>query len=250
MSLALDTVPGTTEPDGWTRVHGNLYLTGNTRRGRTGVSADAQPAARLRARDAGLARVAAAVATSGAIELLSAAANACRFPNTSSRLAMSTQSPATRRRNERVLSDAAATANGVTMDLELALFAADHPDYAMARPRTRSSRRHGPRLPSPPSIYGHDTLAWALYRAGDTDAAWEEIQQALRLGTRDALLHYHAGMIADARGDTAAARTHSKRHSPSTRTSRFCTQPKHARRWRQFTNDASRLPRRRIAARG
>ncbi len=100
------------------------------------------------------------------------------------------------------------TANGVNSDLELALFAADHPEYAnglttdevVAQARAARAVR--------PSIYGHDTLAWALYRAGDADAAWEEIQQALRLGTRDALLYYHAGMIANARGNTAAARAH------------------------------------------
>jgi tetratricopeptide (TPR) repeat protein len=56
-------------------------------------------------------------------------------------------------------------------------------------------------------VYGYDAEAWALLangRAADADAA---MQQALALGTRDALLDYHAGMIAAARGDTARART-------------------------------------------
>lgn len=56
-------------------------------------------------------------------------------------------------------------------------------------------------------VYGYDAEAWALLangRAADADAA---MQQALALGTRDALLDYHAGMIAVALGDTARART-------------------------------------------
>ncbi|MEW6145583.1 MAG: tetratricopeptide repeat protein [Thermodesulfobacteriota bacterium] len=44
-------------------------------------------------------------------------------------------------------------------------------------------------------IYACDTLAWAYYKAGDLDKAMEAMNKALRLGTRDALLYYHAGMI-------------------------------------------------------
>jgi len=55
-------------------------------------------------------------------------------------------------------------------------------------------------------IYGYDLLAWARHRQGRDDEAWANIQQALRLGTRDAQLFYHAGMIAHARHDTAATR--------------------------------------------
>lgn len=55
-------------------------------------------------------------------------------------------------------------------------------------------------------IYGYDMLAWARHRQGRDAEAWAAIQQALRLGTRDAQLFYHAGEIARARGDTAAAR--------------------------------------------
>jgi tetratricopeptide (TPR) repeat protein len=56
-------------------------------------------------------------------------------------------------------------------------------------------------------IYGYDAYAWALLangRAVDADAA---MQHALSLGTRDALLWYHAGVIASAVGDTARAKT-------------------------------------------
>jgi tetratricopeptide (TPR) repeat protein len=56
-------------------------------------------------------------------------------------------------------------------------------------------------------IYGYDAYAWALLangRAVDADAA---MQHALSLGTRDALLWYHAGVIASAVGNTARAKT-------------------------------------------
>jgi len=41
-----------------------------------------------------------------------------------------------------------------------------------------------------------DTLAWALYHGKHYDEAWTAAQKALRLGTRDPKLLYHAGMIA------------------------------------------------------
>lgn len=57
-------------------------------------------------------------------------------------------------------------------------------------------------------IYGYDAYAWALLangRAADADAA---MSTALALGTRDALLLYHAGAIKLALGDSAAARSY------------------------------------------
>jgi tetratricopeptide (TPR) repeat protein len=56
-------------------------------------------------------------------------------------------------------------------------------------------------------VYGYDAYAWALLangRSADADAA---MQHALGLGTRDALLWYHAGVIASNVGDTARAKT-------------------------------------------
>jgi tetratricopeptide (TPR) repeat protein len=56
-------------------------------------------------------------------------------------------------------------------------------------------------------VYGYDAYAWALLangRAADADVA---IRQALAFGTKDALLSYHAGMIANAIGDTVRAAT-------------------------------------------
>jgi tetratricopeptide (TPR) repeat protein len=55
-------------------------------------------------------------------------------------------------------------------------------------------------------IYGYDLLAWALHQAGRDVEARESMKRALALGTRDAALLYHAGIIERALGDGAAAR--------------------------------------------
>jgi tetratricopeptide (TPR) repeat protein len=44
-------------------------------------------------------------------------------------------------------------------------------------------------------IYGYDALAWALYKNGRYEDALEAIKKALRLGTKEAIFYYHAGMI-------------------------------------------------------
>lgn len=44
-------------------------------------------------------------------------------------------------------------------------------------------------------IYAYDTLAWVRYKMGDMAGAQEAMHKALRLGTEDATLYYHAGMI-------------------------------------------------------
>jgi tetratricopeptide (TPR) repeat protein len=92
-------------------------------------------------------------------------------------------------------------ANGVDTDLELALFDADHgqdPAGTLVLARAVYARR--------PSVKAADTLAWALFKAGQPAEARRYADQALHLGTQDALMLYHAGMIAQAAGDTAAAR--------------------------------------------
>jgi tetratricopeptide (TPR) repeat protein len=95
-------------------------------------------------------------------------------------------------------------ANGVDTDLELALFTADHgrPDDL---PRAVEQARAA--VAARPSVVAWDVLAWTLYRNGDLDGAAAASRQALRLGTQNALMQFHAGMIAAARGETAAAIT-------------------------------------------
>ncbi|MCM2314011.1 MAG: tetratricopeptide repeat protein [Thermoanaerobaculia bacterium] len=55
-------------------------------------------------------------------------------------------------------------------------------------------------------IHAADTLAWAALKAGRLDEAQRAMAEALRLGTEDAALFYHAGMVALASGDKPAAR--------------------------------------------
>ena len=48
-------------------------------------------------------------------------------------------------------------------------------------------------------------MPWARFRSGDLAGARKSSGEALRLGTPDPLLHYHAGAIAAAIGDTRRA---------------------------------------------
>jgi tetratricopeptide (TPR) repeat protein len=90
--------------------------------------------------------------------------------------------------------------NGVNTDVEMALFRADR-DIAIET-TVEDARRA---LASRPGIHAWDALAWALYKAGRYDEALAASDQALRLGTRDPLMRYHAGMIALALGQTDRA---------------------------------------------
>ncbi len=94
-------------------------------------------------------------------------------------------------------------ANGVNTDLDLALFMANHRDDPDAAVEMASAAYN-----AQPSIKAADALGWALFKAGQLDEAERYAEEALRLGTRDGLFLFHAGMIAKARGDldTASAR--------------------------------------------
>jgi tetratricopeptide (TPR) repeat protein len=55
-------------------------------------------------------------------------------------------------------------------------------------------------------VYTYDCYAWALFKNKRYEEAWKASEQALKLGTPEALFFYHAGMIANARSDAAAAK--------------------------------------------
>ncbi|WP_411280521.1 tetratricopeptide repeat protein [Gemmatimonas sp.] len=57
-------------------------------------------------------------------------------------------------------------------------------------------------------VYGYDQLAWALHLSGDHLSARTAVLQAMRLGTPDANLYYHRGMIEQALGHDESARSH------------------------------------------
>lgn len=88
-------------------------------------------------------------------------------------------------------------ANGAVVDLELAVHLADRgtPDVALAEAAYRSR----------PSVYGADALAWTLLRAGRAADAVVHAEEALRLGTADALVRFHAAAVFAAAGDQARA---------------------------------------------
>jgi tetratricopeptide (TPR) repeat protein len=87
------------------------------------------------------------------------------------------------------------TLSRVVYNRELAYFYADHDvkvDEALALARSELEVRQ--------DIFGYDVLAWALYKAGKPAEALAPMAEALRLGTQDAKLFFHAGMIHRALG--------------------------------------------------
>jgi tetratricopeptide (TPR) repeat protein len=91
--------------------------------------------------------------------------------------------------------------NQVLHNRDLALFYADHDiklDESLALAHKEFEVRH--------DIYTWDALAWALYKNGNYQEASDAVENALRPGTRDALLFFHAGMIARAQGQNAVAK--------------------------------------------
>jgi tetratricopeptide (TPR) repeat protein len=87
-------------------------------------------------------------------------------------------------------------------DRALVTFFADHD-----RDLDRALRMAEAEIAVREDIYGWDAYAWALLRAGRPGDAELAIDRALQLGTPDARIRYHAGMIALALGDEERART-------------------------------------------
>ncbi|HEY7270747.1 MAG TPA: tetratricopeptide repeat protein [Dehalococcoidia bacterium] len=87
-------------------------------------------------------------------------------------------------------------ANGINTDLALSVFYANHdrtPDKGLALAQSAYK--------AAPSIYAADAYAWALYKNGRAADAAPLIDEAMRLGTPDASLFYHAGLIQKALGN-------------------------------------------------
>jgi tetratricopeptide (TPR) repeat protein len=83
----------------------------------------------------------------------------------------------------------------------LAVFLADH-DRDL--PRSLELARQD--LEQRKDVYGYDAVAWALLKNGQAEEADRAMTEALRLGTQDARLFFHAGMIQHRLGDQAKAR--------------------------------------------
>jgi tetratricopeptide (TPR) repeat protein len=91
--------------------------------------------------------------------------------------------------------------NTVLYNRHLVLFWADH-DLNVAESYAKAKQEYSVRR----DVYAADALAWTALKAGKVTEARTAIKDALRLGTQDARLFYHAGMIERAAGDTTASR--------------------------------------------
>jgi tetratricopeptide (TPR) repeat protein len=98
------------------------------------------------------------------------------------------------------------TLNTVLYNRELAYFYADHdrqlPEALDLAKKELEVRR---------DIYAYDVLAWALYKNGQPEAALAAMAEALKLGTQDARLFFHAGMMHHRLGEHAKAHDYLRR---------------------------------------
>ena len=91
--------------------------------------------------------------------------------------------------------------NKVLYNRELAYFYADH-DIKPKEGLELALRELDYRR----DVYAYDVVAWNLYRNGKFAEARTAIDQALRLGTQDAKLFFHAGMIYESLGEKTKAK--------------------------------------------
>jgi len=90
--------------------------------------------------------------------------------------------------------------NQVIYNRQLALFYANH-NLNLEKSLVMAQKE----LENRKDIYAYDTYAWALYKNKRYSQAAEIMKGAIRLGTRDAMLYYHAGMIYQALGEDKEA---------------------------------------------
>jgi tetratricopeptide (TPR) repeat protein len=91
-------------------------------------------------------------------------------------------------------------AAGVVVDVDLALLEADHGDPASALSHAMAAHE------ATPTVRAADAVAWALHQLGRDRDAQTYATEALRLGSIDPILRYHAGAIEAALGKDADAR--------------------------------------------
>jgi tetratricopeptide (TPR) repeat protein len=96
--------------------------------------------------------------------------------------------------------------NHVLYNRELAYFYVDHDmqlQDALALARKELEVRR--------DIYAYDALAWALYKNDRPQEALAAMTEALKLGTKDARLFFHAGMMYQRLGNIAQAKDYLRR---------------------------------------
>jgi tetratricopeptide (TPR) repeat protein len=93
--------------------------------------------------------------------------------------------------------------NHVKYDIELAQFYADHNQHlsdALRLAESTAAIRH--------DVFTEDTLAWVLYKVGRYAGAMKAEKLALRLGTKEGLYYFHAGMIESKLGHIEGAQAY------------------------------------------
>jgi tetratricopeptide (TPR) repeat protein len=89
---------------------------------------------------------------------------------------------------------------------DLALFYADH-DLKVRHALELAERE----LTARRDVYTYDVVAWSYYKNQNPEGALSAMTEALKLGTKDARLFFHAGMIHDALGHRDEARDYLQR---------------------------------------